>query len=606
MDPSISNSSDYGSFRDSGTTPIPRQDSSSSSSSQQRRRKLHALLVASPGRRVFRAVKCLLQQGNHNNNNNKRAWPNDRATSRSGCRNDNQDDEKEEDDEDDPCLSHMEQGQVRAEDWNQCRDNDDDNDNFSDDANEFCNLNKSNNNNNSHNNTTNTAKYYWGKLATDVVTGHALLRHATGQPGDTRQPSASPHFANKNDNDDEPSSPRTWDSMNVHEREQQRIQAQDRIRQGMEFTLTQCLVAMLIYVGVAVLAFSICFDHWTVIDSIYFAVVTFTTIGYGDVVPDTFVTQVFTLVYAVSGVACLGIAMGVLGARVVQAQERALRTTSQLAKTRVMSLFAAPAETDDWEHAMDESMHQVTQEEEKRAHPFAQMAQTFALVLLILVLFALCVSTDPGFNDQDEYYSFFDALYYTVITATTVGYGDYAPKTQRGRFLAIVFIPLAVGAMGHFLSIVATVIMDSRRRQSLQRHWGGGNASQQQQHELSWHDLELMDADGDGHVTRAEFLEFMLLSMGKVDRDLMEELRQYFGRLDTAGTGYLSKDDLLANARQKLQQWDKKLELAAYKDQLLQRARAARDPRNAGRGASVWSARLSFFNNNNSNTAPPL
>lgn len=68
--------------------------------------------------------------------------------------------------------------------------------------------------------------------------------------------------------------------------------------------------------------------------------------------------------------------------------------------------------------------------------------------------------------------------------------------------MAIIFIPLSVGAMGHFLGSVASVIMDSRRSSFQQ---------QMDQQELSMQDLEIMDEDGDGQVTRAEFLEVSLV-----------------------------------------------------------------------------------------------
>jgi hypothetical protein len=175
--------------------------------------------------------------------------------------------------------------------------------------------------------------------------------------------------------------------------------------------------------------------------------------------------------------------------------------------------------------------------------------------------------------------------------ASSSRYGDYAPQTQTGRFIAIVFIPLTVGAMGHFLSIVATLIMESRRS-SFQR--------QLERRELSIQDLELMDLDGDGEVTRAEFLEFMLVSMGKVEKEFIEEMRQYFAKLDTDGTGALSKGDLIENARSKLKLTSKKLQLSAYKQSLQQRAAQAVAARRRYGDQSpnddFWGTRMSFFN----------
>mmetsp|Transcript_17688 Transcript_17688/g.41274 ORF Transcript_17688/g.41274 Transcript_17688/m.41274 type:complete len:300 (+) Transcript_17688:194-1093(+) len=131
--------------------------------------------------------------------------------------------------------------------------------------------------------------------------------------------------------------------------------------------------------------------------------------------------------------------------------------------------------------------------------------------------------------------------------------------------------------MGHFLSSVAEAIMDTRARTVRQ------NLAMQ---ELSPDDLEIMDTDGDGVVTRAEFLEYMLVALNKVDKEFIEELRDHFKRLDVDGTGSLSKNDLIEQARRKLQRIHHKLDLCNYKQELLRKAAASRAQRR--RSANLW------------------
>ena len=444
--------------------------------------------------------------------------------------------------------------------------------------------------------------FAWQRLAAKVRQGDMLLRAVTssqsGLPDNDKQ--------NPNNNT-----------------EQQRQRAQAWIRQGVEFTLWQCLLAMLAYMAVAILAFTFVLEpQWTCVDSLYFAIVTFTTIGYGDLVPDTFGARVFTCVFSLSGVACLGIALGVIGTNVMEAQEKAVERTKKLAQARVLHLFggkrntnnsaahplkkpqAAAADeytldTDDetttdtatFPDADDDALGDENPPLPRKSHPLVDLLFHFALVLVILAVFAFCVAHDPGVDVDKAGY--FDALYYTIITASTVGYGDLAPKTQRGRLLAIFFIPLSVGAMGHFLSSVASVIMDSRRS-SFQR--------QMERQELSMQDLEIMDQDGDGTVTRAEYLEFMLVAMNKVDKDFIDEIRASFARLDVDRTGVLSKQDLVQAARLKLQAPTKKLELAQYKERLLlqaqrERERHANKPHGHRKTGSFWEDNFSFVSN---------
>ena len=86
--------------------------------------------------------------------------------------------------------------------------------------------------------------------------------------------------------------------------------------------------------------------------------------------------------------------------------------------------------------------------------------------------------------------------------------------------------------------------------------------------ELTLRDLEIMDTDGDGQVTMADFFEFMLVAMDRVDPKLMKDLRTAFNKLDLDGTGVLDKNDLIELARKRLRTTQSKLKLAEYKKKL--------------------------------------
>lgn len=72
----------------------------------------------------------------------------------------------------------------------------------------------------------------------------------------------------------------------------------------------------------------------------------------------------------------------------------------------------------------------------------------FYWVLGILVL-------GTWFYSKVEGWRVLDALYFTVITLTTVGYGDFSPKTDAGKIFTIFYIFVGIGLLSGFLILLA-------------------------------------------------------------------------------------------------------------------------------------------------------
>jgi voltage-gated potassium channel len=54
-----------------------------------------------------------------------------------------------------------------------------------------------------------------------------------------------------------------------------------------------------------------------------------------------------------------------------------------------------------------------------------------------------------------EGWSLLDSFYFTVITAATIGYGDFAPKTDLGKLFTIAYALISVGLLVLILGRVA-------------------------------------------------------------------------------------------------------------------------------------------------------
>lgn len=53
-----------------------------------------------------------------------------------------------------------------------------------------------------------------------------------------------------------------------------------------------------------------------------------------------------------------------------------------------------------------------------------------------------------------EGWNWIDSLYFSVITLTTIGYGDFSPQTDAGKLFTIFYILIGIGIILSFIDTV--------------------------------------------------------------------------------------------------------------------------------------------------------
>ncbi len=68
-------------------------------------------------------------------------------------------------------------------------------------------------------------------------------------------------------------------------------------------------------------------------------------------------------------------------------------------------------------------------------------------------------------NTNEGFISFFDSLWWTIVTISTVGYGDRLPHTLSGRIIAIATIFVGMGIMGTVTGRIASFLMERQMKE---------------------------------------------------------------------------------------------------------------------------------------------
>jgi hypothetical protein len=149
------------------------------------------------------------------------------------------------------------------------------------------------------------------------------------------------------------------------------------------------------------------------------------------------------------------------------------------------------------------------------------------------IMVVMLLATILGYR---EGWTITSTLYFSIMSASTTGFGDYTPTTEVNKIYCIFFFPISVAVFGEVLGKIAGIYVQHKFRKNEQNFL---------KRTITLCDLNRMDADSNGEVELGEFLSFMLVALQKVDQESIDELVSLFKSLDSNGNGVLDKADII-------------------------------------------------------------
>jgi potassium channel subfamily K len=236
--------------------------------------------------------------------------------------------------------------------------------------------------------------------------------------------------------------------------------------------VTQAGIGLMIYLafGVAIYAWKrqefSGIETFSVVDALYFCVVTMCTIGYGDIVPQTTFAKLFSCLFVLIGFGFIDALLSGMVTYVLDKQEHLLLSAVEGSHFRTAKKYFLNAK-------------------------HGNRMRIRMKVGMALVLPIMCILVGTSVMMKFEQLPALDAFYCTIMSITTVGYGDHTFKTYSGRLFAGLWLLFSTLAVARCFLYLAEARVDKRHR--LIAKWV-------LQRQLTVGDLVQADLDHDGSI----------------------------------------------------------------------------------------------------------
>ncbi|KAM7524954.1 hypothetical protein LguiA_014856 [Lonicera macranthoides] len=213
---------------------------------------------------------------------------------------------------------------------------------------------------------------------------------------------------------------------------------------GSNSILRQAIVLLILYLALGVVIYSFNRDNFNgsethpVVDALYFCIVTMCTIGYGDITPNSTVTKLFSIMFVLVGFGFIDILLAGMVGYVLDLQEKYL-----------LSTVKGGGEDHPRSYIIDVKKGRM------------RIRIKVALALGVVVL---CIGIGACVMHFVEKLGWLDSFYLSVMSVTTVGYGDRAFSSLTGRFFAAIWLLVSTLAVARAFLYLTEARVDKRHR----------------------------------------------------------------------------------------------------------------------------------------------
>jgi len=262
-----------------------------------------------------------------------------------------------------------------------------------------------------------------------------------------------------------------------------------------------------------------------------------TTVGYGDITVKGEVTQLFMAVYVLFSLLLLANLLNIVTDYVFEKKMRHIR--ERLHRMEFLDKLTGSVATAD-ANLETRVKHNACSKACNIVWATCFFAASIAIGMVFFQLTERCTCPAGVAGCQDETYglckatggvelTWANAIYMAVITVTTVGFGDYTPKSEAGRLFAVFWMIGGVACTGYFISALSSVIAGDSDDVELE---DAGDINETL--------FKAMDQDGNGYLSRSEYCQYILVKHGLVDQQILNDINEKFLSMDPHGANQVT------------------------------------------------------------------
>lgn len=210
------------------------------------------------------------------------------------------------------------------------------------------------------------------------------------------------------------------------------------------------------------------YEQWTKTDAILFCFTVITTIGYGNVAPQSFWGRVFVIIYGTIGIPTAMMAIANVGkflATLLKSWTRPFLLLCRKMRKRMSKKDQNGNEVKETQRLMESSKKKakkieddISSHEDEEVEEEIEESDVTETVVLFLAFLIYIIAGSLLMSYYEEGMTFGLAIYFNFVTLTTIGLGDLVPQSTDWLFVTLVYCAIGLALTTIAIEIAADTL----------------------------------------------------------------------------------------------------------------------------------------------------